>query len=396
MTGQLRAVDLFAGAGGMSHGLGQADFRLVSAVESDPQAADTYAAAHPGTALLARDVTTVSGTELTPRLRSRLDLLAAGPPCQGFSIKGSRRSDHPGNAMLAQVVRLAAELQPRAVLVENVTGLASLAGGYYFDRLVTGLERVALDGGGRYDVQFAVLDSSQHGAPQRRRRLFIVATEPGVRWAWPERAAEAALTVWDAIGDLPAASLAVGETAPYPTQATYSAYAAALRGDSRRLLNHHTKRLEATRLLRLAALGPGQDRRHLPEELAAGGHESKYRRLRANAPSPTLTAHMGKDLSDFIHPHEQRTLTLREAARLQGFPDRVEFLGSQAAQFRQVGNAVPVPLAHALGQALSRALRARTAARPTPPPAASPERRLVLVPFLADTAAAVRHAAAAG
>lgn len=393
MSGQLRAVDLFAGAGGMSHGLGRAGFRLVSAVEADPQAADTYAAAHPGTVLLGRDVTTVGGAELTPRLRSRLDLLAAGPPCQGFSMKGPRRSDHPGNAMLAQVVRLAAELQPRAVLVENVTGLTSLAGGYYFDRLVTSLERIALGAGGRYDVQYAVLDAAQHGAPQRRRRLFIVATEPGVAWAWPEQPDGGVLTLWDAIGDLPAASLGVGDTAPYPPHATYSPYAAALRGDCPRLLNHHTKRLEATRQLRLAALGPGQDRRHLPEELAAGGHESKYRRLRANAPSPTLTAHMGKDLSDFIHPHEQRTLTVREAARVQGFPDRVEFLGSQAAQFRQVGNAVPVPLAYALGQSLARALRAR---RPAPPPVVVPERRLVLLTAPAGSPGDERQAAAVG
>jgi hypothetical protein len=136
-----------------------------------------------------------------------------------------------------------------------------------------------------------------------------------------------------------------------------SVYAAGLRHGSSGVLNHHTKRLQDLRQRRLAALAPGQDRTFLVGDLAAGGHETKYRRLRADTPSPTVTAHMGKDLSDFIHPSLPRTLTAREAARIQGFPDTVEFLGSQAAQFNQVGNAVPVPLARALGVALARTLR---------------------------------------
>jgi DNA (cytosine-5)-methyltransferase 1 len=180
----LVAVDLFSGAGGLSLGLQQAGFRIVSAVERDPQAAETYEANHDGVAVLVKDAANVSGTDLLGR-RKFVDLVAAGPPCTGFSMKGPRRSDHPGNPMLQEVVRLVGELKPKAALIENVVGLTSLDRGFYFDRLVTGLERIDLGDGTRYDVSYSVLNAAEFGAPQTRRRLFIVAIEPRRRWGWP-------------------------------------------------------------------------------------------------------------------------------------------------------------------------------------------------------------------
>jgi DNA (cytosine-5)-methyltransferase 1 len=148
-----------------------------------------------------------------------------------------------------------------------------------------------------------------------------------------------------------------------------SSYAQSLRNGHEVVLNHHTKRLEELRQKRLSALAEGQNRADLPEHLSAGGHETKYRRLKSSAASPTVTAHMGKDLSDFIHPTLPRTLTVREAARIQGFPDSYEFLGSQASQFTQVGNAVPVHLAYELGQRLSESLSVpKRAKRRSPSP----------------------------
>ncbi len=354
----LSAVDLFAGAGGLSLGLAAAGFTVHAAVESDPQAAETYRLNHMRTRVVDTDMRSVEPASLFPDRRRRLDLLAGGPPCQGFSIKGQRRIGHPGNAMLDQLLRAAAELRPRAVLVENVVGLTSMLGGFYFDRLITGLERIDLGEGRRYDVDYTFLNAAHHGTPQNRRRLFVVAVEPGRRFSWPEPTTQPGdLTLWDAISDLPPEAVRPGETTSY-TRRQPSRYAAALRAEDGVVLNHHTKRLEETRQKRLGALAEGQDRRHLPEELQAGGHESKYRRLRADAACPTLTAHMGKDLSDFIHPRLGRTLTAREAARVQGFPDWMEFAGSQASQLNQIGNAVPIPLATAVGRALAEALRA--------------------------------------
>ncbi len=334
---------------------------MVSAVERDPQAAATYALNHDdyGVVTVPKDVTSVSGTELLGR-RKYVDLVAAGPPCTGFSIKGQRRSDHPSNPMLQEVVRLVDELRPRAVLIENVIGLTSMDRGFYFDRLITGLERLDLGEGRRYDVDYSVLNAAEYGSPQTRRRLFIVAMEPGRRWEWPTPTSTIGdVTLWDAIADLPAKAVVPGALTTYRPNVVPSAYADALRNGTEKVLNHHTKRLEETRRKRLRALKPGQDRRHLPEELRAGGHESKYRRLRADKPAPTLVAHMGKDLSDFIHPKLQRSLTAREAARIQGFPDEYEFMGSQASQLAQVGNAVPVHLARSLGEALIDVLQRR-------------------------------------
>ena len=367
MARSLTAVDLFAGAGGLSTGLEQVGFRVVAAVERDPQAAETYATNHPMTRLLVRDVAQLDAGELLRDRRRRVDLLAAGPPCQGFSIKGQRQAAHPGNAMLDECIRLARELRPRAVLIENVQGLMSMLRGYYFDRLVTGLERLECRPGLRYDVSYAMLNAADYGLPQNRRRLFILALAPGLAWTWPLPTTQLGdLTLWDAIADLPEETAPSDAALKYRRLSNASLYARRLRAGSSKVVNHHTKKLEQLRQLRLGALQQGEDRRHLPDELQAGGHETKYRRLRASAPSPTLTAHMGKDLSDFIHPYLPRTLTVREAARVQGFPDHYEFLGSQAAQFTQVGNAVPVPLGRALADELLITLSARSKKRVAP------------------------------
>lgn len=360
----LSAVELFAGAGGLSLGLAAAGFTIHAAVELDPQAAETYRRNHRATRrLVEADVRSVDPASLFPDRRRRLDLLAGGPPCQGFSIKGQRRIGHPGNAMLDQLLRAVSDLRPRAVLVENVVGLTSMLGGYYFDRLITGLERIDLGDNRRYHVDFASLNAAHFGTPQNRRRLFVVAVEPDRQFSWPQPTTRVGdLTLWDAISDLPPEAVRPGETTRYNRRRP-SLYAVALRSEGNPVLNHHTKRLQETRQKRLSALTQGQDRRHLPEELQAGGHETKYRRLRADAACPTVTAHMGKDLSDFIHPRLDRTLTAREAARVQGFPDWVEFAGSQASQLNQIGNAVPVPLATAVGRALAEALRSPLAPR---------------------------------
>ncbi len=356
----------------MSLGLSQAGFNVLTAVELDPQAASTHAVNHPKVKLLTKDVRDIGGHDLVSDRRRRVDLIAGGPPCQGFSIKGQRRSNHPSNVLLEEFVRIVAELRPRTVLVENVVGLTSMVGGYYFDRLVTALERIAPTGGSGYQVEYEVLNAVNYGVPQNRRRLFIVAVEPGRKWSWPEPiTGEAHLTLGDAIGDLPPESRNPGDLAKYGRAKNLSPYAKQLRNGHTVVLNHHTKRLEDLRQRRLNALKEGQNRSDLPEHLSAGGHATKYRRLRFSAPSPTVTAHMGKDLSDFIHPKLPRTLTVREAARIQGFPDTYEFLGSQASQFTQVGNAVPVPLALALGTELIISLAAtrRRASRISAPSA---------------------------
>jgi DNA (cytosine-5)-methyltransferase 1 len=353
------AVDLFAGCGGLSLGLEQAGFSVLTAVEHDPQAAGTYKLNHPKTNVITKDVRGLTASDLVADRRRRLDLIAGGPPCQGFSIKGQRRPDHPSNVLLEEFVRLVRELRPRAVLVENVVGLTSMLGGYYFDRLVTELERISPTGTGGYEVEYKILNAVNHGVPQNRRRLFVVALEPGRRWEWPEQTTKPGdLTLRDAIADLPSGSRRPGDLAKYKTTKRVSSYADALRNGAEIVLNHHTKRLEELRQERLKALQEGQNRTDLPKHLSAGGHETKYRRLKSSSPSPTVTAHMGKDLSDFIHPSLPRTLTVREAARIQGFPDAYEFLGSQASQFTQVGNAVPVEVARVLGAELKQSLTA--------------------------------------
>jgi len=142
-----------------------------------------------------------------------------------------------------------------------------------------------------------------------------------------------------------------GEAVPYSHTPTNN-YQSLMRGDCKSVYNHHTKRLLETRMERISKLSEGATKESLPKELQTGGHENKYRRLSFNEPSPTLTAHMSKDLSDFIHPKYNRPITVREAARIQSFSDNYIFLGSEYQQLKQIGNAVPPLLAKAIGNSI--------------------------------------------
>ena len=196
------AVDLFSGAGGLSHGLKNAGFLVVGAVEIDPSAARSYALNHPEVPLHARDISKITGPEILDRTsasESKLDLLAACPPCQGFSTirtrNASRSARDERNALIHHVTRLARSLRPRAILLENVP---SVQRSLHFKRFVADLVRAG------FTCEWSVVDASDYGVPQRRKRLVFIAVRQGT---CPEvNRARDALTVRDAIGSLAAPS----------------------------------------------------------------------------------------------------------------------------------------------------------------------------------------------
>jgi DNA (cytosine-5)-methyltransferase 1 len=366
-----RVLDVYAGAGGLSAGFRTAGgYELAAAVESDPDAVRTYQANHPGVMAVAKDVRTLSGGKLDEIVSGSVDMLVGGPPCQGFSVSGPRDPQHPSTELLFEFARLVEEVRPAAFLIENVPGLLSFRRGTVVDRLVRGLSRLTV-GQHRYTVVLDVLDAAAFGVPQHRRRVFICGIL-GEAYRFPATSS-ARVTLIEAIGDLPEwTASSPDEVLPLPKAYPLTAYQRARRGTASALYNHSAKRLEERRLERLAFLQEeGHDRRALPDHLQAGGREGKYRKLRSSAPSPTILAHMAHDTSGFIHPRYDRMLTVREAARLQGFDDTYRFEGSQYQQFNQVGNAVPPLLAAELARALAlpvrRAMRRR---QPAPPPAA--------------------------
>ena len=336
------AIDLFAGAGGATQGLRDAGFDVRVAVEIDKEAAATWSANHPGE-MIVRDMRLVTGDELLEAAglaRGELDLLKACPPCQGFSsLRGGHSVDERRNDLVLDTLRVVEELLPRAVLIENVPGLARDG---RFPRLLEGVRALG------YSTRDYVIEASSLGVPQRRRRLVVIATregsEPpaGVDELLPVTKRRPALSAGEALARLAEAQ------APDD--------------------NLHTWRVpKGIVARRIKAIPVNGTRFDLPEDLQLDCHKSlvdasgkirrnatgSYGRVRAEQPAPTMTTRCTTPACGaFIHPTEDRGLSLREAAAFQTFPAKYQWVGSYGSVERQIGNAVPVWMAEELGRAV--------------------------------------------
>lgn len=361
-------VDFFCGIGGFSLGGILAGMQVLAGVDVDPTAGETFEENFGAGTFIQADLQTEGGVRSAiGAVRDRLPvarpwLLIAGPPCQGFSVIGRRpnQSCDPRNKLFDTLTSLIEELEPPAFVIENVPGL-----------LITPWGRVTVSRLlARLSTRYAValpweLDASAFGVPQVRRRVFIAGWHRGagvfragvrsvppptpyvprvVRREFPA----GVVPVLAAIGDLPDEPVSDGSPVRYRSLPQTAPQRLARVRCGEYVTAHATKKLTEVRARRIAALPQGGTQQHLPARLRTGGFSQKYRRLRATAPAPTLTAHMGKDLSDFIHPLLNRPITVREAARLQSFPDAFQFRGSVGTQFKHIGNALPPLLARSV------------------------------------------------
>jgi DNA (cytosine-5)-methyltransferase 1 len=366
-------VDLFSGAGGLSLGLHQAGFNVVAAADTDVAALETHAASLGG-------LTWERSLEepepflafLAERGIRRADVVAGGPPCQPFSRAGAakirslvndgvRTSGDERVELWRSFVTVVDRLTPRVVLLENVPDMAGWDEGALLLDIMQALRELG------YDSEPRVLEAHQYGVPQHRARLFVVGLRSG-RFRWPNRRPR--VTVQDAIGDLPVVGgdqrseeLSYdGPKTPFQRRARRGVYTA----ERKLIFDHCTRAVREDDARAYALLGEGQTYRDLPSELQryrADIFDDKYKRLAWNDVSRTITAHIAKDAYWYIHPRENRTLSIREAARLQTFPDWFRFAGHPTTQLRQIGNAVPPALAYALGLRLRAAIGSRTRPR---------------------------------
>ena len=338
MPGPRTAVDLFAGAGGTTQGLHNAGFRVLAAIESDPAAACTYALNHPGALLYARDIRRVQAPAFARRVAAedRLDLLTACPPCQGFSTLGQGDADDERNDLITNVTRFTRVLRPRAVLLENVPGLAS-------NHRLARLER---DLGEHYAIGRWIVDAAEFGVPQHRRRMIVIGVERPVEPASLDKALVELLPS-DFDTRLRTAGPAIAAAGPIGTSCDPL---------------HRARRSTPLTLERISAMPVGGGRRDLPDHLRLACHErlqgahatSIYGRIDPDRPSLTMTTRCTTpSCGRFVHPSEDRGLSLREAALLQTFPPRYTFSGNYGEMERQIGNAVPVRLAEALGRIIA-------------------------------------------
>lgn len=359
----LIAIDLFSGAGGLSLGLRNAGFLVKAAVEFDQYAAQTYRA-NLGDHLLETDIRGLAADDLLDLAGiapGECDLLAGGPPCQGFSVQ--RRGDDTDhrNDMVLEFARFIEEVRPKMFLMENVSGLTSNRGKPYLTEF---LRRVADLG---YLAHIDKLDAIDYGVPQFRKRVILVGQRQCTdgrpfRFPLATHSPDSYLSVRDAIEWLPPPP---ADGSPHPKFANHA----------------RETRISKLNLERLSHIPPGGGREHLPVHLQLPCHVNNplhrhvevYGRLHWDKPSGTITARFDSfTRGRFAHPMENRSLTVREGARLQTFPDSFVFIGNREETAKQVGNAVPVKLASALGRAVIDALRPGAAAnssrRPYSPP----------------------------
>lgn len=392
-TSELTAIDLFAGAGGLSEGLGQAGFAVIAASEINNTYADTFEANHAAALVYRNDI-----HELTTRkvlrdsglMKGELDLLAGGPPCQGFSINAPVRSaGDQRNDLYIQFLRFVEALRPKTVLVENVPGIVSMGKGTVVSAIYDEFSSLG------YQLHHMILYAAHYGVPQMRWRTIFLGSRKGVplpQFPHPTHEANGRAnftgsrqlcfnllpadglfdnglshytTVKDAISDLPAIGSGEGyEEYDYPRrpQSRYQEYC---REGSTVLYNHRAPGLQPINMERMKYVKPGGSWRDIPFELLPKGlqrarrsdHTRRYGRLDPEGLSTTIMTKCDPHWGTFFHYSQDRVITVREAARLQSFPDRFRFQGSLVQQYQQVGNAVPPLLGKAIGEEVRKALR---------------------------------------
>ncbi|AEG50074.1 DNA-cytosine methyltransferase [Sphingobium chlorophenolicum L-1] len=384
----MKAVSLFAGCGGFCEGAELAGFEITVAVEWDKYACMTYRENFPKTPLFEGDIHDFlkpgSDHETKYKLKD-LDLVFGGPPCQGFSQIGPRDLLDDRNVLYREFARVIRKIKPRMFLMENVPNLLLMQKGHFRDAIMAHFSEL-----GYSNTTYLKVSAADFGVPQTRERVFFFGTRDDIKFPFELQAfAEAFLkglkvkqpvTVWQAIGDLPANVVHSGETAAYPTLpkgatqflkamrldtagGPYTKAAKRRRGVGKKdeliLHNHHTKEMQAKRAKLISYLKPGAKADSLPKHIWNGARPEKWRRLHPDLPSYTILAQMHRDLSEWVHPKLERWISVREAARLQSFHDGFVFKGSEWQQLKQVGNAVPPLLGFVAAKLAVAALRAK-------------------------------------
>jgi DNA (cytosine-5)-methyltransferase 1 len=339
-------IELFAGAGGMATGAVQAGVNICIAVENDPFAAQTYIKNHKNTTVVIDDIENI--TEFMFEKKNEPIVLFGGPPCQGYSYSNrkTRNSQNPKNWLFKEFIRCANLISPDWIIMENVPGLKKMDKGFFLKAICNDLKNCG------YTPSVKILNSVNFGVPQSRERLFIVASKNGIVFEFPEGTiGENKVTVKDALYDLPSlVNGSIEENLPYKTNAI-SKYAKLLRGKKTYVNQNYVSKNSEIVIERYNFIKQGNNWKDIPKELMSNYkdfsrcHSSIYRRLDENSPSVIISNYRK---SMIIHPTENRGLSLREAARLQSFPDNYEFIGSLDQKQQQVGNAVPPLLAKAI------------------------------------------------
>lgn len=346
--GKYSMVDLCCGAGGISKGFEMSGaFEVLLGVDIFTCAIDTFKLNHPKTTTILGDVRQISDEQYKIAVGDRhINVVAAGVPCQGFSLSNKKRDkDDERNFLFLEVIRFVNNFNPDVVMIENVSGMQSTANGKFVDEIIRALSNA----GGGYKVKSSILNAAEFGVPQLRKRLIFIATKddsnmPEFIFPSPTHA-DRYNTVWDAIGDLPL--IGAGESADRYKTKPISEFQRIMRSKRSKLYNHKAPNHPQETVEKIRSTVPGEPM------------YEKYRqriRLAWDMPSPTQLAGGIRPQFQFGHPEVPRGLTVRERARIQSFPDDYIFTGGVVQGRVQTGNAVPPLLAMAIGSSIDKML----------------------------------------
>lgn len=391
---KFKVLDTFAGAGGFSLGFQLAGADLVGAIEIDSWASETFKFNHPEATVVHADITSLTDEEIISYFGDKKpNVILGGPPCQGFSIcnKNSGDPKDPRNSLFEEFIRVGRLLKPEIMIMENVPNLIKAkteSNELVVDIIVDELKKLG------YNASYKILEATDYGVPQIRRRLVVIATKKVIANPFPPKthtvSAEGDLfnlelkrcpTLWDAISDLPELEARQGgEAQPYIKSAEND-YQKALRDGSDQVHNHkamnHSKRL----VERFASMEWGHSTSDVPDhlkplkrnstEISGKVYDQNNRRMYPHKPCHTVAASF---YANFVHPFKNRNFTAREGARIQSFPDSYVFKGkptvvsrkllnregrtedSHLCQYNQIGNAVPPLMAKAIAEHLMKCI----------------------------------------
>lgn len=353
MNRKLTAIDLFSGCGGFSYGFQQAGFHVALGVDNTGIALQTFEKNHKDSKALLLDLHEDSSIDkIVDELKGKeVDVIIAGPPCQGFSLTGTRNENDERNSLFYSVFKLAERINPQAIIIENVPGLLNLYGGKAKKEIIRLCEEMG------YSCNPKLLYAPDYGVPQIRKRVFFVAIKKELgNFEFPEAilTEKEYIGCEDAIGDLPDLLNNLGsEEASYDKE-PFSDYQVMMRNGNKFLRNHlgtvHSDHVVSV----IAQVPEGGNHKDLPPGVGdSRKFNEAWTRYHSKKPSKTIdTGHR-----NHFHYKWNRVPSVRENARLQSFPDNFVFLGNKTEQYRQVGNAVPPLLGKVLAEKLLEYLR---------------------------------------
>ena len=345
---ELKIIDLFAGVGGLSLGFEQAGFEILIANEYDQSIAEAYIKNRANSNMVVEDITKLAIPETFGAYKGQAGLVIGGPPCQGYSQKGQRKTIHdPRNFLFKYFVEVVKEVDPQYFVMENVPNLLTAQKGYFKQEL----EKLFSELG--YTINAQVLCAADYGVPQNRHRAFVIGKRGTCKVKMP-KIIEKRTTIWEAISDLAYLKSGEGTEAADYKKAPETEYQQRMRLGSGKLYNHVATNHSAVALERLAMIPPKGGKEFLPpEHITKSIYSGTWERMDEDDISVTITTRFDTPSSGkFTHPYLYRAITVREAARIQSFPDSFHFFGTKTSQMKQVGNAVPPLLAKAVAKAI--------------------------------------------